>query len=464
MKLNWGKLITSKRFRGSTYHLSTDARTEFERDLDRIIFSSPFRRLKDKTQVFPIPKSDFVHNRLTHSIEVSSIGRSLGKLAGEFVLKKEGGIYDQEGKEAITATTIGHIVAAACLAHDIGNPPFGHSGEQSFRVFFKNFFMQNENKDFSDELSEKEKKDFIEFEGNAEGFRLLTNDHPSGQPGGIKLTYSTLGAFTKYPKESIVENLNYKGELTPKRRSKKKMGFFQSEKAIFEEIATELGLLRLSDSGRYWCRHPLAFLVEAADNITYTLMDIEDGHKLKLISTDEVVELLKPIADSLPNDPCPIEEFDSIANEDERVGAYRAKAINALVFQAEKAFEDNYEAIMTGIYDAELTESIRNKTEFKKITNRSNSFFQNEKVVEIEFAGMHVVSGLLSIYLSAYRNINEKYAQNLIGNLPRQFQFDSSTPKYYVLLKVATFISRMTDNYALDYFRKLTGHKLPEIL
>ncbi|KPQ18995.1 MAG: dGTPase [Algoriphagus marincola HL-49] len=464
MKLDWNKLITAKRFGASTYHLKTDARTEFERDLDRIIFSSPFRRLKDKTQVFPVPKSDFVHNRLTHSIEVSSIGRSIGKLAGEFILKKEGEIYDNEGNELITATTIGHIVAAACLAHDIGNPPFGHSGEQSFRVFFKKFFAQRDNEDFLNELSQKERRDFLEFEGNAEGFRILTNDHPSGQQGGLKLTYSTLGAFTKYPKESIIENLNSRGELTPKRRSKKKVGFFQSERSIFEEIANDLGLIRLSDSDRYWCRHPLSFLVEAADNITYTLMDIEDGHKLKLIQTEDVVNLLKPIANSLPDDPCPIEEFDRIENEDERVGAYRAKAINALIFQAEKAFEDNYDGIMSGTYDSELTESIRSKEDFEKISDRTNKFFQNEKVVEIEFAGMHVVSGLLSIYLDAYRNIEEKYAKNLIGNLPKQFQFDSSTRKYDVLLKISTFISRMTDNYALDFYRKLTGHKLPEII
>ena len=173
---------------------------------------------------------------------------------------------------------------------------------------------------------------------------------------------------------------------------------------------------------------------------------------------------MKPIANSLPDDPCPIEEFDRIENEDERVGAYRAKAINALIFQAEKAFEDNYDGIMSGTYDSELTESIRSKEDFEKISDRTNKFFQNEKVVEIEFAGMHVVSGLLSIYLDAYRNIEEKYAKNLIGNLPKQFQFDSSTRKYDVLLKISTFISRMTDNYALDFYRKLTGHKLPEII
>jgi len=204
MKLDWNKLITAKRFGASTYHLKTDARTEFERDLDRIIFSSPFRRLKDKTQVFPVPKSDFVHNRLTHSIEVSSIGRSIGKLAGEFILKKEGEIYDNEGNELITATTIGHIVAAACLAHDIGNPPFGHSGEQSFRVFFKKFFAQRDNEDFLNELSQKERRDFLEFEGNAEGFRILTNDHPSGQQGGLKLTYSTLGALLNTQKSQLL--------------------------------------------------------------------------------------------------------------------------------------------------------------------------------------------------------------------------------------------------------------------
>lgn len=464
MKLDWNKLITSKRLGAETYDLTSDARTEFERDLDRIIFSSPFRRLKDKTQVFPVPKSDFIHNRLTHSIEVSSIGRSLGKLSGQFILSKESEIKDSEGHEEVTPSTFGHIVAAACLAHDIGNPPFGHSGEQSFRVFFKKFFNDPINKDFTDELTIEQKADFLQFEGNAEGFRILTNDHPSGKSGGLKLTYSSLGAFSKYPKESVVESLNELGNAISKRRSKKKVGFFQKEKELFENVASTLGLLKLSDDKMYWCRHPLSFLVEAADNITYTLMDIEDGHKLGLISTEEVIELFKPIANSLPKDPCPIEDFDKIENQDERVGAYRAKAINALIFQANEAFKNNYEAIMTAKYDSELTESISSCDDFEKLSQRTNHFFKYEKVVAIEFAGMHVVSGLLSIYLDAFRNINEKYAENLIGNLPKQFQFDLTTSKYEVLLKISTYISRMTDNYALDFYRKLTGHKLPEII
>ena len=320
------------------------------------------------------------------------------------------------------------------------------------------------NKDFVDELTKEQRNDFLEFEGNAEGFRLLTNDHPSGREGGLKLTYSTLGAFSKYPKESLVEELNSTGASIQKRRSMKKIGFFQSENTIFEDVANTLGLIRLSDSQKYWCRHPLSFLVEAADNITYTLMDIEDGHKLGLITTEEVIDLLKPIANSLPDDPCPEEEFDRIENKDERVGAYRAKVINALVFQASKAFEENYEKIMNAKYDSELTESISSNDDFERLSERTFQFFKYEKVVEIEFAGMHVVSGLLTIYLDAFRNMDEKYAKNLIGNLPKQFQFDFTTSKYEVLLKISTYISRMTDNYALDYYRKLTGHKLPEII
>lgn len=461
-KLDWNKLITKERYKAQSYNPETDARSEFERDIDRIIFSSAFRRLKDKTQVFPVPKSDFVHNRLTHSIEVSSIGRSLGKLCGNFILnEKKEGIHND-----ILPSDFGDIIAAACLAHDIGNPPFGHSGEQSFRLYFKDFFEKEINKDFLDKesgLSKKQIKDFLEFEGNAEGLRILTNDHPSNREGGLRLTYTVLGSFTKYPKESIV-NQNDLAKKIEKRRSGKKVGVFQSERTVFREIAEKLGLLKLSSEDHYWCRHPLSFIVEAADNISYNVMDLEDGHKLGLISTEEVVNLLSPIADSLPGDPCPKDEFDKIDNPDEKVGAYRAKAINVLIFKAFEAFKKNYEMIMIAEFDSELTDVFECHSKFEAISDRVKEFFQLDKVVEIEFAGKHIVSGLLDIYVDAYRNMKEKYAENLIKNLPKQYQFDSSTPKYDVLLRISTYISRMTDSFALERYRKLTGHKLPEII
>lgn len=459
-KMDWNKLITTERYKSDSYSVETDARTEFERDVDRIIFSTPFRRLKDKTQVFPVPKSDFVHNRLTHSIEVSSIGRSLGKLVGGFILKNEK-VTDANGKkEEITCEDFSNIISSACLAHDIGNPPFGHSGEQSFRLYFKNLF--NKNSRFSD-LSEKEKHDFLLYEGNAEGFRLLTNDHPSGVAGGLKLTYTTLGVFTKYPRESIVKDLNPLGEIITNRRSLKKVGFFQKEKEIFSEVAQKLGLLALSNESCYWCRHPLSFILEAADNITYTIMDLEDGHKLKLISTEDAVKLLAPIANGLENDPCDKNALDSIDNHDERLGAYRAKAINALIFSCFNAFKDNYDQIMTGLFDSELTEVMHLSSEFKKVSAKTVEFFSFEKVIEIESGGRHVIAGLLNLYIDAFSNLDQKYAKNLIDSLPSQFGINKNSKPYDVLMNLSCYISRMTDNYAIDHYRKLYGHKLPEI-
>jgi len=463
MRLSWESLITTERYKGGVYKLDTDARTEFERDLDRIIFSSAFRRLKDKTQLFPVPKSDFVHTRMTHSIEVASIGRSLGKLVGKFILEQERVVNSRDPSTEITADDFGHIVAAACSAHDIGNPPFGHSGEQSFRAFFEEQFTQG---DFLEryDLTHEESEDFKNFEGNAEGFRILTNDHPSGIPGGLKLTYTTLAAFTKYPKQAGALTLNDSGKLCDKRRSAKKFGFFQQEKEIFREIADKLGLIRLSEGGYYWCRHPLAFLVEAADNISYLIMDLEDGHKLRLISADDVVSLLRPIATQIPKDPCSIDELDAIGNADERVGAYRAKAINSLIYQCFEVFKTNYNDIMRAKYDDELTNNIKLSHELTEIKNANNKFFSYDKVVQIESGGRHVIGGLLRIYFDAYRNMNKAYGRNIIDNLPQQFRILSGTPPYEALLKISGYISRMTDNFAINHYRVLTGHKLPEIL
>jgi dGTPase len=463
MRLSWNKLITTKRFKGATYELPSDARTEFERDYDRIIFSSPFRRLKDKTQVFPVPKSDFVHTRLTHSIEVASIGRSLGKLVGKFVLENED-VSDGNGRKvSITEDDFGNIVAAACCAHDIGNPPFGHSGEESFGLFFSKLFTSDLfSKSYK--LTDEQKEDFLKFEGNAEGFRLLTNDHPSGKPGGLKLTYSTLAAFTKYPAESIVKSVNELGLKIDKRRSKKKYGFFQKEKDIYAEVASELGLFKLSDANYYWCRHPLAFLVEAADNICYSIIDLEDGHKIRLINTEEAVGLLKPLAFSIPNDPCPPNEFDSIVDKDEKIGAYRAKTINALIYQCFEVFKLNYDKIMTATFDEELTDLIKSKDELNLVVERNRKFFKDEKVIQIESGGRHVIGGLLQLYFEAYLNADKKYAQNILSLLPTQFHVDEQTDIYTALLNISGFVSRMTDNYAIDHYRTLTGHKLPEII
>lgn len=463
MKLDWNKLITSKRLGADNLKYKYDDRTEFERDVDRIIFSSSFRRLQDKTQVFPMPKSDFVHSRLTHSIEVASIGKSLGKIAGQFILKKEGNISDPNGQEEINANTFGDIVAAACLCHDIGNPPFGHSGEESFRLYYSNFFDKIEAEKFK-ELTKREKDDFYRFEGNAEGFRIITNDHPSGVPGGLKLTYTTLSVFCKYPIEGGEIDLNVLGRKINKRRSKKKLGIFQKEKEIYYKIGKELELLNLSESNLYFCRHPLSFLVEAADNICYQIMDLEDGHKLGLVETSEVIKLLEPIAFSIKGDPCDKNSLESIKDKYEKIGAYRAKSINSLIYQVIEVFKENYNKIMTANFDSELTDHIKQKKEFDKINALKPELFSNFKIIAMESAGRHVIKGLLDLYIDAFLNLDKKYGKNLICNLPTIYKVNENESPYDVLLKLTSYISRMTDSYAIDLYRTLSGHKLPEII
>ncbi len=464
MRLDWNKLITSKRLGTNAPNLQADARNEFERDVDRIIFSSAFRRLQDKTQVFPIPKSDFIHSRLTHSIEVASIGRSLGKLVGNFVIEQEGEIKDGFTNEVITPDTFANIIAASCMAHDIGNPPFGHSGEESFRHYFKNH-LNNSSKKLFTKLNDKSKEDdFLRFEGNAEGFRILTNDHPSGFEGGLKMTYSTLSTFSKYTCGGGETIQNELGLSTTKRRSCKKVGFFQSEKEIFKEISKELGLLKLSDNQIYYTRHPLAFVMEAADNISYQIMDLEDGHKLGLISTDEVVALLKPFTENIQNDPCNINDLLSIKDQYEKIGAFRAKAINSLIYQCFEVFKKNYPEIMNGKFDSELTDLIPQKDQLAKIENiKGEKLFSYYKVVSIESSGRHVINGLLELYLDAYENMEEKYGKNIINMLPHHYRVKKEDDPYIVLLKISSYLSRMTDSFAIDQFRSLTGHKFPEI-
>lgn len=463
MRLDWNKLISSKRLGTDAPNLQADARNEFERDVDRIIFSSAFRRLQDKTQVFPIPKSDFIHSRLTHSIEVASVGRSLGKLIGKFILKTEGVIKDAHTGEGINPETFSNIIAAACMCHDIGNPPFGHSGEDAFRHYFENY-NSNSSKDLFKKISKSEKDDFLRFEGNAEGFRILTNDHPSGLPGGLKMTYTTLAAFSKYTCEGGELKLNKLGQSVDKRRSNKKVGVFQEEKEIFKEIANELKLLKLSDDQVYFCRHPLSFILEAADNISYQVMDLEDGHKLGLISTELVVELLKPFVLNIKKDPCKISDLLAIKDDFEKVGAFRAKAINSLIYQCSDIFKQNYPKIMTGEFDSELTDLIQQKDEFKKLDKiKKEKLFSYYKVVAIESSGRHVISGLLELYLDAYKNIKKKYGENIINMLPAHYRPSTADNEYIVLLKICSYLSRMTDSFAIDQFRSLTGHKFPDI-
>jgi len=368
--MNWEQLLSLKR-QGDTHKRlrkeQDETRLGFEVDYDRIIFSSAFRSLQDKTQVIPLSKTDFVHTRLTHSLEVSVVGRSLGRIAGKKIIEKHPYLKETHG---YTFNDFGAIVAAAALSHDIGNPPFGHSGEKAIGEYFKT----GNGKKYESLLTEKEYQDIIDFEGNANGFRIMTESR-QGVNGGLRLSYGTLGAFMKYPKESL-----------PKKPSKhiadKKFGFFQSEKSFFNEVANELGLIQTrkgKDSS--FSRHPLTYLVEAADDICYTIIDFEDGINLGLIPEDYALEyLIKLVKNSINT-----KKYNAMAYMEDRLSYLRALAINTLITDAVSIFIENEDAILNGTFGVSLLDKSTYKAQITDIIALSvDKVYQSQEVIEKE--------------------------------------------------------------------------------
>lgn len=440
--MNWEQLLSSNRL-GSKNTGAKPDRSEFEKDFDRIIFSLPFRRLQDKTQVFPLPEDDFVHNRLTHSLEVASVGRSLGKLAGEQVLAKHKYLGEQ-----IKASDFGAIVSAASLAHDVGNPPFGHSGENAISDFFK---FNSIIKDLKPHLANDEWADIINFEGNAQGFRLINQSLH-----GLKLTCATLGAFTKYPRQSLIQN------KLKERASQKKYGFYQSEKDIFTELASHLGLIQQGNQ-LVWRRHPLAFLVEAADDICYHIIDLEDGCTLGLVSLEESVELLKPII----GNKFDRQKFNKKLSQHEKLGTLRAMAINELIGQTVKVFVEYEAEILSGSFDQPLTSLIKSAQAMSDIQSLSiERIYRAPVVLEKEVAGFEVIDGLLSTLVKAvYGFTNGKSSnrdQTLMRSLPPEVTLYLTPDNLYQNLRLMLdYVSGMTDSHALTMYRKLKGMSLP---
>ena len=435
--MNWEQLLSSARV-GSKNTGDQKERSSFEADYDRIIFSYPFRRLQDKTQVFPLPEQDFVHNRLTHSLEVSSVGRTLGKRVGEKIIEKH-------TLKNITANDIATIVSAAALAHDVGNPPFGHSGEEAISSFFEtntylDWIKQN--------VTETEWLDLIKFEGNAQGFRLINQKEQ-----GLSLTYATLGAFTKYPKNAS------KSELK-NRVSQKKYGFYQTEQALFEEAAQVLGLNNLGHAS--WCRHPLAFLVEAADDICYHIIDLEDGCTLGLVSLEDTIALLKPIVGN---------RFDAQKLGEkkflhEKLGTLRALAINELINQTVDVFVAHEEKMLKGEFDQSLTDLLTAAKALQKIKQVSiQKIYRSKIVVEKEVAGYEVLNGLLHILVNSLQGHLKgnptTYHKIVLRTLPDPIKEASNMAVYPALRIMLDFISGMTDTHALTLYRKLKGMALP---
>jgi dGTPase len=447
--MNWEQLLTGKRVGEAHKGEDTDARTAFERDYDRIIFSHPFRRLQDKTQVHPLPEHDFVHTRLTHSLEVSSVGRSLGRKVGEVLMQRHPSLQAK-----FTAFDFGAVVAAAALAHDLGNPPFGHSGEKAISEYFS---TSTAGGFFSDKVSEKEWADLTQFEGNAQGFRLLNKRHYQG----LKLTYATLGAFSKYPRESLLP------QRDKARRSQKKYGYFQSEKEIFQETAEALGLLVPSPGIQgVWVRHPLTFLVEAADDICYHIIDLEDGVRLGLVPFSEALELLAPIL----GDRLQPEKLRQIPGVDEQIGLLRALTIGVLIDQCTELFLDNEQAILSGTFDRSLADDISVSNSLQEIIRVSiEKIYRSRIVLETEAAGFEVLPGLMQEFTySAYHHYLEKNGalakhQSLVRLIPPYLTagWDQAPPSTYeVLMACIDFVSGMTDTHAINLFRKIKGISL----
>jgi len=455
--MKWNTLFSERRLGDDKKNkIAKSERSNFEKDYDRVVFSSAFRRLQDKTQVIPLPESDFVHTRLTHSLEVSCVGRSLGKIAGEYIINK------YKPGNHISVADFGAIVATACLSHDIGNPPFGHSGESAI----SNYFRNGEGKKYEQPVNDKDKwSDLINFEGNANGFKILTNSRKS-VGGGIKLTYAALASFVKYPTKSYKpeeEKNKFKGKV-----SFKKYGYFQSDKDIFEDIFSELEINKITDY--YYSRHPITFLVEASDDICYRIMDFEDGIRIGLVPFYVGEKMLKSIANKTYDSA----KHRAIKDKREEIGYLRAKAISRLISECAEIFIDNEKEILAGKFDKPLLDEIDSKKAIYKIEEISiKEVYKSRNVVQIETAGFKVVNGLLDLFIEAVNDLYEikdlrklsklkPLSANLIGLLPEQFVSGREKDLYERILQVCGFVAGMTDSYAVMLYKRLQGIELPK--
>jgi len=451
--MEWDRLINPNRLGKKRTDRSASTRTVFERDFDRIVFSSAFRRLQDKTQVFPLSRSDYVRTRLTHSLEASCVGRSLGTMVGERLLARAPALA-----QFCHSSDIGAIVATACLAHDIGNPPFGHAGENAIAHWFES---DPAGQQVIEELdaSSPEACDLLRFEGNAQGFRVLTRlQHPESV-GGLQLTYATLASFVKYPNDAPGA---CKGSSCHK-----KYGFFAHDRGIFEEVAEETGLRKLKGPGIAYCRHPLAYLVEAADDICYHVIDLEDAYRMKLLDFAEVEGLYRAVI----YDQVDEARYAAMAGQpNSQISYLRAKAVGTAVTQTVEAFFAAQNEIMAGVLDDSLTERIERAGPFEQLKAvAASKVYPTRDVVLIEAAGFNVLGQLIGLFLEA---VNEAAAgavsaksRTLLKLFPEQFYGGGRTdsrelPLYERVLAVTDFVAGMTDGYAVSMFKRLTGISL----
>ena len=446
--MQWEQLLSLKRQGDTSKRLrkeQDDTRLGFEVDYDRIIFSAAFRSLQDKTQVIPLSKTDFVHNRLTHSLEVSVVGRSLGRLVGKQIIANYPHLQEVHGYQP---NDFGAIVAAAALSHDIGNPPFGHSGEKAIGEYFKT----GNGLQYKEQLTEKQWQDLIDFEGNANGFSVLAASR-EGIDGGLRISYATLGAFMKYPKESLPKKPTQK-------ICDKKYGFFQSDKAFFVEVTNELGLIpnkHGNDIG--FERHPLAYLVEAADDICYTIIDFEDGINLGLISEEYALEyLIKLVKNGIDT-----KKYNELLTKEDRISYLRALAIGSLINDAVAVFMENEKAILAGEFPFALMDKSQYKAQMNDIIQISvKNVYQSREVIQKEVMGYKIINNLLDGFCTAYNKKENGTASNydelLLKLLPERFQFQKKN-LYDRLLHICHFVSLLTDGKALESYKTIQANK-----
>lgn len=451
--MNWQQLISSKRLgKENKPARLEERRTEFQRDFDRLIFSAPFRRLQNKTQVFPLPGSVFVHNRLTHSLEVSSVGRSLGTDVSRELIARHPELEHTE------MTSMGAIVSAACLAHDMGNPPFGHSGEKAIRTYFsegKGRRLRELVTPDGKELSEAEWMDMTRFDGNANTFRLLTHQFNARRRGGFVMTYATLASIVKYPYGS------------DRALRKPKFGYFEAERLTYLHIAESLGIACLDESpdgSMRHARHPLVYLVEAADDICYEVMDIEDAHKLRILSDEQTMDLFLAFFDE--------EErrrlrnlYQADTDIDDQIVYYRSCVINALERACVRVFVDNEEAILEGTFRGSLIDHLPSllRDAYRHCVDvAQNHIYRCKEVTNVDLAGYHIIYTLLELMTDAVMEPEKAYSGLLLAQVPSQYEVRD--PRIGTrLMAVLDYLSGMTDVYALDLYRKINGHSLPSV-
>lgn len=439
--MDWKNLLSTKRFSPTESNLnSEDSRSEFHKDYDRIVFSSSFRRLGRKTQVHPLANNDHIHTRLTHSIEVGSVGRSIGHSVGKFLEQKSvlpKGISPQE---------IGAIVQAACLAHDIGNPPFGHAGEFAIRHWFQDNGLKLALE------SQNEINDFKLFEGNAQGFRVVTTVENSYEMGGLRLTYATLGTMVKYPW--------FSDHALAKKKCK--FNFFQSEKNIVHELMKELGLE--SSTKDLYLRHPLSYLMEAADDICYKILDIEDALELDILRFEEVSDILNNLA-GLESEKSAEKNKDTFPNRG-KASKLRSEAISNLIKKVTKIFENNYDDIISGNFQGDLISKIEGieKTGIEEAKKKTtDNIFLNRRKIELELGSYEALNRILSAYIEAANEIkqgNPSFKSKRINDLMGSKKITEQMSSHECYLLITDIVSGMTDNHATHVANQLLGQAL----